>query len=1032
MSFTDFFIRRPILTTAFALLIALVGLRALLDLPLRQYPRIESAVVTVTTEYPGASADLMQGFVTATLAQAVATTQGVEYLTSSSEQGRSTINAYLRLNANSDTALTEVLAKVNEVRYLLPQDAYDPVVVRQSPGAIGVVYAGFSAPAGQPLTGITDYLMRVAKPMLSTVDGVAAVNVLGGQALSMRIWLDPLRMSAHGITAADVEAAIRDNNYQAAPGQLRDALVVTNVRADTSLDSVKGFRELVVKRGPSLVRMEDIATVEIGAQSRNQVAGMNGEPAAYLEVMATPGGNPLDISREVRRILAGLDLPDGAKMAIPYDVTVFIDAAIGNVIGKFGIASLEVVLVIFLFLGSLRAVAVPVLSIPLSLLGAAAAMLALGFSLNLLTLLAMVLAIGLVVDDAIVVVENVHRRMEEGESPLDAAMNGAREIVGPVLTMAAVLVAVYAPLGLIGGLTGALFSEFAFTLAAAVMVSAVVALTVSPMVASRLMRRQAPSRYAVAVEHATVRLVGAYERLLERVLRDTRPVLLAGAGVLLSLPILFNGVQSELAPAEDQGEIIVDMKGPQASSLEFLEGEAKRVEAALLALPEAATVYMVSGAGGALNKGWAGVMLSPWETRHRSAEAIMADLQTALPGIEGIAGSAFLPPPLPGSVGGFPVQFVLSTPEGHRAVHDEMEKLKAAARASGQFAFVDSDLTFSNPTTLVRIDRSKAHDLGLSMKEIGDTLARLVGESYVNRFGAQGRSYDVIPQAPRNLRLNAESLDLFHVRTASGGQVPLSAVVSLQKGVEANALTQFNQLNSATLVAIPAPGVPLGQAVAFLQAESASLPAGFQTGFLGESRQYLQEQGGFALTFAFALAFIFLALAAQFESARDPLLILTTVPLAAFGALAAMFFGYATLNIYTQIGLVTLIGLITKHGILIVEFANVEQRLRGLDRVHAVRAAAATRIRPILMTTAAMVGGLMPLLFAHGAGAGSQRAIATVLVAGLLVGTLFTLFVLPAVYARFGRNLVAAEGGQLAPAGPDRDAGQTSALLGNP
>jgi multidrug efflux pump len=1028
MSFTDFFIRRPVLTIAFALLIALIGARALLDLPLRQYPRIESAVVTVTTEYPGASADLMQGFVTTTLAQAVATTQGVEYLTSSSEQGRSTISAYLRLNANSDTALTEVLAKVNEVRYLLPEDAYDPVVVRQSPGAIGVVYAGFTAPPGQTLTGITDYLLRVARPMLTTVDGVAAVNVLGGQALSMRIWLDPLRMGAHGITAADVESAIRDNNYQAAPGQLRDAMVVTNVRADTSLDSVKGFRELVVKRGATLVRMEDIATVEIGAQSRDQIAGMNGEPAVYLEVMATPGGNPLTISREVRAILAGLDLPDGAKMAIPYDVTVFIDAAIGNVLSKFGIASLEVVLVIFIFLGSLRAVAVPALSIPLSLLGAAAAMLALGFSLNLLTLLAMVLAIGLVVDDAIVVVENVHRRMEEGESPLDAAINGAREIVGPVLTMAATLVAVYAPLGLIGGLTGALFSEFAFTLAAAVVVSAVVALTVSPMMASRLLRREAPGRYALAVERVTARLTGAYDRALGRLLQDTRLVLLVGVGVLASLPILFNGLQSELVPAEDQGEIIVDMKGPQAGSLEFLEAEARRVEAALLALPEAGTVYMVSGVGGALNKGWAGVMLSPWDTRQRSADVVMADLQATLPGIEGIAASAFLPAPLPGSVGGFPVQFVVSSAAGHRVVHDAMEQLKAAARASGQFAFVDSDLTFSNPTTLVRIDRSKAHDLGLSMKEIGDTLARLVGESYVNRFGAQGRSYDVIPQAPRSLRLTAESLDLFHVRTATGGQVPLSTVVSLEKGVEANALTQFNQLNSATLVAIPAPGVPLGQAVAFLQAQSEQLPAGFQTSFLGESRQYLQEQGGFAVTFAFALVFIFLVLAAQFESARDPLLILTTVPLAACGALAAMFFGFGTLNIYTQIGLVTLIGLITKHGILIVEFANVEQRTRGLDRVQAVRAAAATRIRPILMTTAAMVGGLIPLLFASGAGAGSQRAIATVLVAGLLVGTLFTLFVLPAVYARFGRNLAA----QAAPADAGGSASQAPALPKSP
>ncbi|MEG3063957.1 MAG: efflux RND transporter permease subunit [Comamonas sp.] len=1006
MAITDLFIRRPVLTCAFALLIALVGLRALLDLPLRQYPKIESAVITVATEYPGASAELMQGFVTTTLSQAIATTQGVEYLSSASEQGRSTITAHLRLNENSDTALTEVLAKVNEVRYLLPEEAYDPVVVRQAPGAIGVIYAGFTGSEDGNLAGITDYLTRVARPMLTTIDGVSAVNILGAQTLSMRIWLDPLRMAAHGIAASDIQAAIEENNYQASPGQIKGEWTVNNVHADTNLDNVQGFRRLVVKSGASPIRLEDVATVEIGAQQRNQVAGMNGDPAVYLEVMAAPNGNPLAISRDARAVLDRLELPAGSGMAIPYDVTVFIDAAISNVLMKLLIASVEVVLVIFLFLGSARAVAVPMLSIPLSLLGASGVMLALGFSLNLLTLLAMVLAIGLVVDDAIVVVENVHRRMEEGETPLEAATHGAREIAGPVLTMAATLVAVYAPLGLVGGLTGALFSEFAFTLAAAVVVSAIVALTVSPMAASRLLQQGPPSRFGQAVERCTDQIVRTYDRWLERLLHDTRPILLAGAGVLISLPILFAGLQTELAPTEDQGEVIVDMKAPEAANLEFLEGEAGRVGAALMDVPEAGTVYVVSGMGSALNRGWAGVMLSDWSGRERSAQDIMAELQQRLPGIEGIAATAYLPAPLPGSVGGFPVQFVLASSESHEKIHAAMEKLKTAARASGHFAFVDSDLTFSKPTVQVRIDRERAHDLGLSMKEIGDTLARLQGESYVNRFGAQGRAYDVIPQAQKHLRLDAEALALYQVRAAGGAMVPLSSVVTLASGVEANALTQFNQLNSATLVAVPGAGVTLGQAVAFLQTEADKLgDAGLQSDFLGGSRQYLQEQGGFAITFAFALAFIFLVLAAQFESLTDPLLILTTVPLAAFGALCAMFFGLATLNIYTQIGLVTLVGLIAKHGILIVEFANAQQRGVGASRVQAVRAAARTRLRPILMTTAAMAGGLLPLMFASGAGAGSQRAIATVLVAGLLVGTLFTLFVLPAIYARFGRQL---------------------------
>lgn len=1007
MGFPAIFIRRPVLSAAFALLIALVGARALFDLPLRQYPKIESAVVTITTDLPGAPAEVMQGFVTTTLAQAVATTQGIEYLTSSSTQGRSVITAYLRLNTNSDTALTEVLTKVSEVRYLLPEEAYDPVVVRQAPGAVGVVYVGFSAAEGQPLTGVTDYLQRVARPLLTGIEGVAAVNVLGGQSVAMRIWLDPLRMAAHGVTAGDVDRAIRANNYQAAPGQVRGALVVSNVRADTGLDGVEGFRRMVVRRGASLVRLEDIATVEIGAQSRDQVAGMNGKPAVYLEVMATPSGNPLTISKGVQAALTSIarDLPSGVTVDTPYDVTVFIEAAIDNVIKKLGIASLEVVIIIFLFLGSLRAVAVPVVSIPLSLLGAAAVMLALGFTLNLLTLLALVLAIGLVVDDAIVVVESVHARVEHGQPPFEAALAGAREIAGPVVTMAATLVAVYAPLGLVGGLTGALFQEFAFTLAAAVVISAVIALTVSPMLASKLLTAKPPGRFGRVVERTTERIVDSYDRALGRMLANTGPVLVVGLGVLASLAVLVSGIESELAPVEDQGEVIVDMKAPQGASLEFLESEANRVEAALLSIPETRTAYMVSGLGGALNRGFAGVMLDDWKDRGRSAADVMAELQTKLPGIEGITASAYLPPPLPGTSGGLPVQFVLSSPDRAEVVFEAMERVKAAVRASGRFVFVDSDLSFSSPNVQVRIDRSKAHDLGLDMKEIGDTLARLVGESYVNRFGAQGRAYDVIPQVPRDQRLTPEALGLYHVRTAAGAQVPLSTVVTLETGVEANAITQFNQLNSATLIAVPNAGVSLGDAVAFLQGEAAKLPPGYRHDFLAESRQYLQEQGGFAITFGFALAFIYLVLAAQFESARDPLLILTTVPLAACGALAALFFGFGTLNIYTQIGLVTLVGLIAKHGILIVAFANAEQRTRGLERTAAVRAAARSRVRPILMTTAAMVGGLVPLLLATGAGAGSQRAIATVLVAGLLVGTLFTLFVLPAVYARFGRRI---------------------------
>ncbi|MEW0941826.1 MexW/MexI family multidrug efflux RND transporter permease subunit [Acinetobacter baumannii] len=1006
MKFTDLFVKRPVLALVVSTLILLLGFFSLDKLPIRQYPLLESSTITVSTEYPGASAELMQGFVTQPISQAVSSVEGIDYLSSSSVQGRSVVTLRMELNRDSTQALTEVMAKVNQVRYKLPEQAFDPVIERSSGESTDVAYVGFSSET-LSLSELTDYLSRVVEPTFSTIDGVAKVQIYGGQRLSMRIWLDADRLASRGVTASDVAYAIQQNNYQAAPGQVKGEYVVSNVNVSTDLTSIEDFKNLVIRNdGQSLIRLHDVATVELGAASTETSAIMDSKPAVFVGLQATPTGNPLIIVKGIKDKIPEIEktLPPGVKVNLAYETAHFIEASIDEVLHTFIEALIIVIAVIFLCLGTLRSVIIPVVTIPLSMLGAMGLMLAFGFSINLLTLLAMVLAIGLVVDDAIVVVENVHRHIEEGRSPITAAIIGAREVAGPVIAMTITLAAVYAPIGLMGGLTGSLFKEFAFTLAGAVLVSGVIALTLSPVMSSFLLKpKQQEGKMEKAAEWFFGNLTRTYQKVLKFSLQHRWITVIFSIAVFISLPFLYVLPQKELAPSEDQASVLTAIKSPQHANLNYVERFNLKLDEVFWTIPETVNTWIINGTDGPANS-IGGTTLSTWSERTRSANEIQQELQGKVGDVEGNSIFVFQIPALPGSTGGLPVQMVLRSSQGYADVYQAMENIKQQARESGLFIVVDSDLNYNNPVVKIEVDRAKANSLGIRMQDIGEALATLVGENYVNRFGMQGRAYDVIPQSLSQQRLTAQALTQQFVRTDQGSLIPLSTVVKLSEQVEPNKLTQFNQQNSATFQAIPVPGVSLGQALTFLEQAVSDLPAGYSYDWQADARQYMQEGNTLLFAFMAALVVIYLVLAAQYESLVDPLIILITVPLSICGALLPLALGLATINIYTQIGLVTLIGLISKHGILMVEFANELQVHEGLNRRDAILKAAQIRLRPILMTTAAMVFGLVPLLFATGAGAYSRFGLGVVIVSGMLIGTFFTLFVLPTIYSLLARQ----------------------------
>src|SRR6266566_2548927 len=827
MSFTDIFIRRPVLALVVSLLILLIGLKAMTGLQIRQYPKLSNTTITVTTIYPGASPDLMQGFITTPISQAVSTAEGIDYLTASSIQGTSTVTAYIRLNYDPSQALTDIMAKVQQVKFQLPKESQDPVIIKSTGQTTAVMYIGFASPELSS-AAISDYLTRVVQPLLATVDGVASADILGGQTFAMRLWLDPAHMAARGISASDVAAAIRANNYPSAPGQAKGFFTITNIAARTGLADVDQFKRMVVKSANgALVRLEDIARVDLGAQSWTSSVMMNGQHAVFIGIQATPTGNPLSLVAGVRALLPEIqrNLPPSVKMQVAYDSTRFIQASIDEVKFSLAQAVVIVVVVIFLFLGSFRAVLIPVVTIPLSLIGAGIIMAALGFSLNLLTLLAMVLAIGLVVDDAIVVLENVYRHIEEGRSPSQAALIGAREIASPVISMTLTLAAVYTPIGFLGGVTGTLFREFAFTLAGSVIISGIVAVTLSPMMCSMLLSRtMTQGRFARIIDNTFSRLAQWYGTRLERSL-DYRPVTaMFAVAVFVALAFMYVNTKKELAPEEDQGVLFALTTGPQYANLDYSNAYGDELDKSFTSIPEADLRFVVNGRFGP-NQGIAGVILKPWGERSRSAQQIKTELQQKVSSVEGMNAFAFSLPPLPASIGGLPVQMVIDSTGNFVPIYQAMLKIKDAARKSGLFIVTDSDLDFNQPTIQVDIDRGKANELGISMQAIGDTLALLVGENYVNRFNLSGRSYQVIPQVPRVGRLSADTLTQYYVNYSAGQPVPLSNLVTLKTVTSPNALTRYNQLNSATFQAVPMPGVTMGQAVDFLEKAAKDLPA---------------------------------------------------------------------------------------------------------------------------------------------------------------------------------------------------------------
>jgi multidrug efflux pump len=1003
MSFTDIFVRRPVLATVVSLLILVLGLRSLSVLPVLQYPRTQNAVVTITTQYFGADPATVAGFVTTPLENVIAQADGIDYLTSTSQIGTSTITANLRLNFDSGKALTQISTKIDSVLNQLPSGVQRPVITVKIGQTTDAMYIGFNSDILSP-SQVTDYLIRVVQPRLQAVPGVQTAELIGGKTFALRAWLDPQKMAAYGLTAAEISAALSGNDYIAGLGATKGEMVQVNLSASTSLHSLEEFRNLVVKQvNGANVKLKDVANVTLGSDDYDSSVAFNGKQAVYIGIQIAPTANLLDVIKAVKEVYPEIAkaLPAGLSSEIVYDSTDFVNSAIDEVIHTLIEAILIVTGVVFLFLGSWRSVLIPVVAIPLSLVGTFTILLALGFSINLLTLLALVLAIGLVVDDAIIVVENVNRHLAEGLTPFEAALKSARELTGPIVAMTIVLIAVYVPIGFQSGLTGALFVEFAFTLAGAVTVSAIVALTLSPVSCSMILRAPQPgvhtleSRIVETIDATMDRVRERYRRLLDASLNNMSVSLTFGALVLLSTYWLYSSSKSELAPNEDQGLVLTQSTPAPNATLKQKLFYGNQEYKIIAKHPETASVFQINSPAMNLS----GMVLKPADKRKTGAEDLQHIIQAELAEIPGSRIVAFQQPPLPGAMG-LPIQFVVQSSDSFDKMNDVSRDLLAQAMASGKFMFLDTDLKIDQPQETLDIDREKAAQLGLRMNDFGGALTMALSGGYTQYFDLDGRSYKVVPQVAQRFRLNADQILNYYIKTGDGSSVPLSTIAKLRTTTEPESLNHFQQANSVTISGVAAPGIIVGEALDTLrQIASRTLPPGYTIDYGGPSRQFVQESTGFATTFGFALIIIFLALAAQFESYRDPLIILVSVPMSIAGALVFIMLGFggASINIYTQVGLVTLMGLISKHGILIVEFAN-ELQLSGMGRREAIMEAASIRLRPILMTTAAMVLGVMPLLMATGAGAASRFNIGLVIASGLSLGTAFTLFVLPAVY----------------------------------
>jgi multidrug efflux pump len=1007
MKFTDLFIKRPVLAIVVNLVILIAGVQSIRGLSVRQYPRSDIAVVTVSTVYVGANADLVRGFITTPLERVIASADGIDYMESSSAQGLSTITVHLKLNYDTNAALTQIQAKVAQVRNDLPPEAEAPVInLETADNQFAAIYLGFSSADLDP-NQITDYLTRVVQPKLSAINGVQRADILGARTFAMRIWLKPDRMAAHGIAPSLVRDALARNNYLSALGHTKGSMVSVNLVANTDLRTANEFRQLVVKeQGGVVVRLGDIADVVLGAENYEQDIRFNGESATFMGVWVLPTANSLDVIAKVREALPQIraQLPAGMKVGVPYDSTEYIHDAISEVLRTLTETLLIVIVVIFLFLGSFRSVLIPIVAIPISLVGAVFLMMIAGFTINLLTLLAIVLSVGLVVDDAIVMVENVERHLHGGKRPMQAAISAARELVAPIIAMTITLAAVYTPVGIQGGLTGSLFREFAFTLAGAVVVSGVVALTLSPMMGARLLRAGDTERgFAGWINRRFDSVRRGYTRALAGTLRYRPVVLTLWAIVALLMVPFYLFSQRELAPAEDQGFFFGFIQASPNSTLDQTKLFTDQIYNVYKSFPESASVFQITLPTG----GFGGMVTKPWSERTKTTQQLMMESMRPLSQIAGVRVIPQAPPPLPGG-GNFPVDLVIASAAEPAQLSEIAEQLVQKAFASGMFIFADADLKFDQPQAEVVFDRDKLRSQGVDLAQAGRDLSAMLGANYVNRFSIDGRSYKVIPQVTRAERLTPEQLEQIYVTGSHDRLVPLSTFAHLQASTEPRDLKKFQQLNAVRIQGVIPPPVPLDRALGFLEGEARKiLPQGFNIDYAGESRQLRVEGGNFLPTFLLSAVLIYLVLAAQFESFRDPFIILAgSVPLAVSGALLFSFLNLTTLNIYSQVGLITLVGLVSKNGILIVQFAN-HLRESGTDKLAAVTEAAATRLRPILMTTAATVVGHFPLVLATGPGAGARNSIGIMLVSGMIIGTVFTLFVVPSIYMLVARARVA-------------------------
>jgi multidrug efflux pump len=1016
VNITDLFIRRPVLAVVVSLIIVIAGLQAIRTLKVRQYPHSENATITVTTVYVGASAALMRGFITTPLERVIAAADGIEYLSSQSTLGLSTISVRLKLNYDSTKALAEVSSKVDQVRRDLPPEAEIPTInIESADSQFASAYLSFSSDILKQ-NEITDYLVRVVQPRLSAVAGVQRADILGARTFAMRVWLKPDRMAALSITPAQVRQALAANNVLSALGRSKGAYIQVNLTADTNLSTVDEFKKLAVRQsGGTIVRLSDIADVALGAEDYDTDVHFSGQTAVFMGIWPLPNANSLDVIKLVRKEMASIqrELPTGLKAAVAYDGTDYISNAIEEVLKTLGDTLLIVMIVIFLFLGSFRSVLIPIVAIPVSLIGGVFLMQLFGFTVNLLTLLAIVLSVGLVVDDAIVVVENVERHMREGKSPLESAYLGARELVGPIIAMTITLAAVYLPIGLQGGLTGSLFQEFAFTLAGAVTISGIVALTLSPVMSAHLLKPGAGERgFAGKISRDFDRFKNFYGRLLSATLAARPAVYTVWLVVSLLAVPMFTMSAKELAPMEDQGVIFGILDASANSTIDQNSHFAAEVNRIFMGVPETQFTFQLTMP----NSGFSGMVTKPWKERDRTIFQILPEVQQKLQKVPGIQIFPVTPPALPGG-GDFPVEFLLTSTAEASEILGFAKQLQMKAAGSGMFAFPPIiDVKIDQPQTEFVIDRDKVTSLGLNLSQISSDLGALVGGDYVNRFDISGRSYKVIPQVQRVDRLNPDQLQNVYVTGPKNGVLPLSTIAAQRDTVVPRSLNRFQQLNAVKISGVAIR--PLDEALKFMETEAAKiLPKGYVIDYTGESRQLRTEGNKFLPAFGLAIVLIFLVLAAQFNSFRDPFVILAgSVPLAMFGALIFTFLkmpdpnvpfwthGWTTtLNIYSQVGLVTLVGLVSKNGILIVEFSN-QLQIQGLSKLDAVHQAAVTRLRPIMMVAAATIAGHFPLTLVTGAGAAARNSIGLVLVGGMFIGTLFTLFVIPSIYMLIARD----------------------------